>query len=252
MPVLFCLVTGLIMGSFFNVIIYRLPRGESIVTPPSHCPTCNTKLKVKDLIPVMSFLFNKGKCRYCRSEISWQYPIVELLTAFIYLLTYLNFGLTVKMFIYLFLLSYLIIISLIDYNEIIIPNVLSYSGIIVGLILSLIFNHISFSQSILGLFIPSLSLLIIALIFKGGMGIGDVKLVGMIGTFIGAKYTLLAIFLGALIGLIYGIIKLCKDEMNRKTPIPFAPFINLGAIIMIFYGNELINLYWQFVFKFLI
>lgn len=243
---------GLILGSFFNVVIYRLPRGGSIITPPSHCPSCNTRLKVVDLIPIISFLLSGGKCRYCGEKISWQYPIVEALTGILFLLTYLKFGLSKETLIFLFLVSYLIIISFIDLHEQIIPNVLSYSGIIIGLILSIFFNHISFVDSLLGLLIPAGALLIIAIIFKGGMGIGDVKLVGMIGTFIGFKYTLIGIFLGAFIGSVVGIAKLVKGDIERKTPIPFGPFINIGALIMLFAGDEIINLYWELVFRYLV
>src|SRR6056297_2475315 len=216
-------ITGLIIGSFLNVVIYRLPRGESIITPPSHCPSCNTRLKAVDLIPVLSYIIYSGECRYCGAKISLQYPVVELLTAIMYLLTYIKFGFSLEGFIYLFLISVLIIISFIDLNEKIIPNILSYSGIIIGLILSLIFNHISFLSAILGLMIPSLLLLIIALIFKGGMGIGDVKLVGMIGTFTGYFYPLIGIFIGALVGTIIYLPLLIKGNVNGKTRIPFGP-----------------------------
>ncbi|MFW6025244.1 MAG: prepilin peptidase [Candidatus Woesearchaeota archaeon] len=237
-------ITGLILGSFFNVVIYRLPRGESIITPPSHCPECNTRLKTIDLIPVISYIINKGKCRYCGANISWQYPVVELITAFLYLFTYLKFGLTIEFLIYLFLISYLIIISFIDYNEKIIPNFLSYSGIIIGLVLAIIFNHITFISSLIGLIVPSFLLLIIALIFKGGMGIGDVKLVGMIGAFTGYLYPLLAIFLGALIGSVLYLPLMIRGKVDGKTRIPFGPLINIGALIMIFFGERLIDLYW--------
>jgi len=241
-------ITGLIIGSFFNVVIYRLPRGESVITPPSHCPSCNTRLKTVDLIPVLSYIIYRGKCRYCGAKISLQYPIVELLTAILYLLVYVKFGFTLEGFIYLFLISILIIISFIDLNEKIIPNLLSYSGIIIGLILSLIFNHISFLSAILGLLIPSLLLLIIALIFKGGMGIGDVKLVGMIGTFTGYLYPLIGIFIGALVGSIVFLPLLITGKIGKKTRIPFGPLISLGTIIMILYGERLIDLYWSFLF----
>ena len=241
-------IIGLIIGSFFNVVIYRLPRGESIIAPPSHCPNCNTRLKTVDLIPVISYIFNKGECRYCGVNISWQYPVVELLTAFLYLFTHLKFGLTADFFIYLFLISYLIIISFIDFNEKIIPNVLSYSGIIIGLVLAIIFNHISFISSLIGLIVPSLLLLLIALIFKGGMGIGDVKLVGMIGVFTGYLYSLLSIFLGALIGSVVYLPLMLTGKVDPKTRIPFGPLINIGALIMIFYGEELIDIYLQFIF----
>ena len=245
-PLIF--ITGLIIGSFFNVVIYRLPRGESVITPPSHCPSCNTRLKAVDLIPVLSYIFYKGKCRYCGAKISLQYPLVELLTAILYLSVYIRFGFSLEGFIYLFLFSLLITISFIDLNEKIIPNLISYSGIIIGLILSIIFNHMSFISAILGLLIPSLLLLIIALVFQGGMGIGDVKLVGMIGTFTGYLYPLIGIFIGALVGSIIFLPLLLTGKINKKTKIPFGPLISLGTVIMILFGERLIDLYWSFLF----
>ena len=241
-------ITGLIIGSFFNVVIYRLPRGESVIIPPSHCPSCNTRLKAVDLIPVLSYIIYRGKCRYCGAKISLQYPVVELLTAILYLSVYIKFGFSLEGFIYLFLISLLIIISFIDLNEKIIPNLLSYSGIIIGLILSLIFNNLSFISAILGLIIPSLLLLIIALIFQGGMGIGDVKLVGMIGTFTGYLYPLIGIFIGSLFGSIIFLPLLMTGKIDKKTRIPFGPLISLGTIIMILFGEWLIDLYWSFLF----
>ena len=241
-------ITGLIIGSFFNVVIYRLPRGESVITLPSHCPSCNTRLKAVDLIPVLSYIIYRGKCRYCGAKISLQYPTVELITSILYLLVYINFGFTLEGFIYLFLISILIIISFIDLNEKIIPNILSYSGIIIGLILAIIFNHISFLSAILGLLIPSLLLLIIALIFKGGMGIGDVKLVGMIRTFTGYLYPLIGIFIGALVGSVVFLPLLMTGKIGKKTKIPFGPLISLGTVIMILFGEQLIDMYWSFLF----
>src|SRR6056297_489042 len=120
---------GLMVGSFLNVVIYRLPEGESIVFPPSHCPDCNHKLKFYDLIPVISFLSLSGKCRYCGRKISWQYPLVELITGILYLLLYLQYGYSIKFVILMLLISALIVISLIDLKYKIIPNVISYSFI---------------------------------------------------------------------------------------------------------------------------
>jgi len=239
----FIIFAGLIIGSFLNVIIYRLPLKKSIIFPASHCPKCETKLKYYDLIPVLSYLFSKGRCRYCGEKISLQYPIVELLTALLFLLTFLKYGLTAEFIILIILISALITVSFIDIDKQIIPNEITFSLITNGLILALIFDHISFINSVLGLIIPGGLLLLIALIYKKGMGLGDVKLVAMIGVFIGWKFALLSIFIGALIGSIYGVYMMIKTGMDRKTRIPFGPFISLGAVVMILYGNKLINWY---------
>ena len=236
-------IFGLIIGSFLNVVIYRLPEKESIVKPGSHCPQCNTRLKSVDLIPVVSFIINGGKCKYCGARISWQYPFVELLTAFFFLGAYLKFGLAIELFIMLILLSALIVISFIDYKYMIIPNVITYSGIIIGLLSAIFFDYITIFSSLLGIVIPALILLAIALIFKGGMGMGDVKLASMLGAFLGTTYTLAGIFIGSLLGSIIGLLLMGLGVMDRKDRIPFGPFICFGAVIMIFFGEFLIDWY---------
>jgi len=234
---------GLIVGSFLNVVICRLPEGKSIVNPPSHCPNCNTRLKVIDLIPVVSYLSTGGKCRYCGEKISFQYPFVELLTAFLFLGAYLKFGFSFELFFMLLLLSSLVVISFIDYKYMIIPNVITYSGVIIGLLYAIIFDYINIVDSLLGIFIPALLLLIVALIFKGGMGMGDVKLVAMLGAFLGYKYILASIFIGSVFGSVIGLAFMGLGLIERKTRIPFGPFICLGAMLMIFFGNQLITWY---------
>jgi leader peptidase (prepilin peptidase)/N-methyltransferase len=239
---------GLIIGSFLNVVIYRLPEKESIVKPGSHCPQCNTNLKAIDLIPVVSFLINRGKCKYCGASISWQYPFVELLTAFFFLGAYLKFGLSFELLIMLILLSALIVISFIDYKYMIIPNIITYSGIVIGLLSALFFNYFTIFSSLLGIVIPALILLVIALIFKGGMGMGDVKLASMLGAFLGTTYTLAGIFIGSLLGSVIGLSLMGLGILERKDRIPFGPFICFGAVIMIFFGEFLIDWYVSFFF----
>ena len=246
--ILIIFLLGLIIGSFLNVVIYRIPLKKSIIFPYSYCPYCETELPYYDLIPLISYFVNKGKCRYCNENISIQYPIVELLTALLFLLTFLKYGLNSEFIIFLLLISSLIIVSFIDFKHQIIPNEITFTFIPLGLILSLFFNHISFINSMLGLIIPAGVLLFIAFIYKKGMGIGDVKLIGMIGVFIGWKYALISIFIGALLGSIYGIFMMVTNNMIRKTQIPFCPFISTGAIIMILYGNNLINWYIKIFF----
>lgn len=240
---IFILIFGLIIGSFLNVIIYRLPRDESIVYPPSHCPHCGTRLKAVDLVPVFTFLWNRGRCRYCSKPIDWYYPIVELLTGLLFLLLYLKFGNTINFWLLIILVSLLITISFIDLKYMIIPNKITYPGMVVGLIISLIYNHISFLSSLLGLLVPASLLLLLASIFEKGLGMGDVKLVAMIGTFIGWEYTLLGIFLGSLIGAVPGLVLIITGVIDRKTRIPFGPLISVGTIITILYGKEIIELY---------
>lgn len=239
----FIFILGLIIGSFLNVIIYRLPKNKSIISPPSHCPACGTWLKPFDLVPILSFLLSRGKCRYCGVKISWQYPVVELLTGLLFLSIYVKYGIGSNSIVFLVLVSLLIIISFIDLKYKIIPNKITYPGMIAGLLIVLIFNHLSFMSALLGLIIPGGSLLLIALLFKKGMGMGDVKLVAMIGTFIGWKYTLLGLFLGSLIGLLISIILIILGKAGRKTQIPFGPYISIGTLIIILWGEKIISFY---------
>ncbi len=196
-------ILGLIVGSFNNVCIYRIPRKESIVYPESHCPQCNARITPVDNIPLLSYFLLKGRCRNCRSKISLQYPIVESLNAIIYLLLYLKYGLSIQTSVYMALSSVLIIIAFIDFREEIIPDGISLPGIIIGFILSFLVNYISVMESVLGILVGGGAILLIALfgswIFKKeAMGGGDVKLASMIGAFLGWKYILLSLFLGFL------------------------------------------------------
>lgn len=239
-------IFGILIGSFLNVIIYRLPRGESIVFPSSHCPECSSSLQVLDLIPVLSFLLLKGKCRYCGEKISIKYPFVEFLTGFLLISLYHQYRLNTEFIIFSMLVYALVVISFIDYKLKIIPNKITYPGIIIGLILSLFFKHIKFISSLLGILIPSVLFLMIAFIYQKGLGMGDVKLVAMIGTFIGWQYTLMSIFIGSFIAVIIIIILIALNVIDPREQIPFGPFISIGSIITILYGTEIYFLLYIF------
>ena len=240
-------ILGLMIGSFLNVVIYRLPQGESIVFPGSHCPDCGQELKAIDLIPVLSFLFNKGKCRYCKAKISYQYPVVELLTAFIFLALYWGYNLTIQFLIYAVLLSALIVVSLIDIQHLIIPNKITYPGIILAFLVSLINSQVTWWDSLLGIVGAGLLLLIIAIVSKGGLGLGDVKLIAMIGGFLGWQKAFLIIFLASILGSIIGIFLIIFSNKNWKSKLPFGVFLSLATLLIIFWGNEIIQFYWQFL-----
>ncbi|AZO95690.1 prepilin peptidase [Halocella sp. SP3-1] len=239
---LLIVMIGLTFGSFLNVIIWRLPRQESIITPGSHCLECGEDLKIRDLIPVFSFFLTRGKCRYCGKAISWQYPVVEVLTAFLLTILYHNYGLNISFIIYSILICILIVCSLIDLQYKIIPNKLTYPALIAALISSIFLNHISLMGSLTGILVPGGLFLLLALLYGKGLGMGDVKLVAVIGAVIGWQFTLIGIFLASLIGSITGLILMIAGIMDRKTRIPFAPFIGLGTIISLFYGEELFSI----------
>ncbi|WP_018247719.1 prepilin peptidase [Orenia marismortui] len=234
---------GLLIGSFLNVVIYRLPKNQSIVWPGSHCPKCQEDLKAIDLIPVFSFVFSKGKCRYCQTKISYQYPLVELITAIFSLGVYLKYGFSTHFFIYNILIFLLIISSFVDLKYQIIPNKITYPGVVIALLTSCFFDHISILNSVLGIILAGGFLLVIAILTKGGMGIGDVKLAALNGSVLGAKFALLGIFLGSLIGSIISLFLIYAGIKSRRDRIPFGPFIAIGTVVMIFWGNEIINWY---------
>ncbi len=241
-------ILGLIVGSFSNVCIYRIPRNESIIYPASHCPKCHTTIKPKDNIPLLSYILLKGKCRNCKTKISIQYPMVEFLSGLIYLIIYLIYGLSVQTLIYIILSSALIIIAFIDLNEQIIPDVISLPGIVTGFIISFFVPYISFINSALGVVVGGGIILVISLggsvIYKKeAMGGGDVKLAAMIGAFLGWRYIIISLFLGFFLGALAGIILIIAKIKKREDVIPFGPFIVLGSLITLLWGEQIISWY---------
>ncbi|TYT20970.1 prepilin peptidase [Dictyoglomus thermophilum] len=243
---------GSAVGSFLNVVIYRLPRRESIIFPPSHCPSCGHKLSAKDLIPILSYILLKGRCRYCGARISWRYPAVEFITGISYAILFWIYGFSLFIFKSLILISMLIPIFFIDLENMLIPDVISIPGIVVGLLFS--FWEGNLVQGVLGSLIFGGILLLIyvvaLLILKEeGMGQGDIKLGFMLGSFLGLKLSLFAIFLSYLIGGIFSIFVIVLRSKNLKTAIPFGPFLITGALISLFWGEVLIKLYLSLVFR---
>jgi len=246
--VILIFILGLILGSFSNVCIYRIPRNESIIYPASHCPKCGSHIKPVDNIPLLSFILLKGRCRNCKNKISIQYPTVEVLTGLIYLIIYLIYGLSIQSLIYIILSSALIIIAFIDLNEEIVPDVISLPGIVIGFILSFFVSYISFINSALGVAVGGGIILIIGLagsvIFKKeAMGGGDVKLAAMIGAFLGWRYIVISLFLGFFLGALAGIILIMSKIKSREDTVPFGPFIVLGSFITLLWGEKIISWY---------
>lgn len=242
-------ISGLIIGSFLNVCIYRIPRGESLVLSRSKCPHCGHLLKWWELMPIISFVILKGKCSECGEPISWYYSLVELFTAIIFVILFLKFNLTSTFFVYVFLFSVLLILSGIDIRFGVIPDIISIPGIIMGVVLSLFLNHIDIINSLLGLAAGGGVLLLIAYISKGGMGGGDVKMMAMIGAFVGWKISLLSIFLGAFIGAVNGVILiLINKDKNIKSALPFGPYLSFATLISILYYDIIISFYLDFFF----
>ena len=244
----FIIVLGTLIGSFLNVVIYRLPKEESISFPPSHCSNCKTRLKPLDLIPIFSYLFLKGKCRTCETKISIQYPIIEAVTGFTFLFTYIQFGLTLELIQYLFILSIFIAIFVIDYRHYIIPDSLN----LLIFLIAVIFFGIGFAKGehsatdllyrVYGLILGGGFFFLIAVV-TGAMGGGDIKMIAALGFLFGLSHTLLLIFLSFVLGGILSGVLLAFKIKKRKDHIPFGPFICIGAVITIFWGEELIRWY---------
>jgi leader peptidase (prepilin peptidase)/N-methyltransferase len=263
------LLFGLIVGSFLNVCIVRLPRGRSIVSPPSHCPRCKRSIKFYDNIPVISFLILRGKCRACNEPISWRYPAVELLNGLMYVWTVREFGFGGEAFLVMAFCSSLIVITFIDYDHQIIPDVITLPGMLVGLMLAPFFMSVladplpfhigsllphagpyltGFLNSFIGLLFGATPLLAIGWLWEKlrnveAMGGGDVKLMGMVGSFLGWKGALLTIMLGALAGSVVGITLILLNRHKMDKVIPFGPFLAVGAVVTMFYGYDIVSWY---------
>jgi len=240
-------VIGLFIGSFLNVCIHRIPRGESIVFPSSSCPGCGARIRPWDNVPILSYLILWGKCRSCKGKISIRYPLVEALSALLALAMLYRFGLNASFAVYYVWTCALLVITFIDLDHQIIPDSLSIGGIVAGLAL-VWWMPVSYLDALIGLGLGAG--LLIAVIYgyffltgKHGMGGGDVKLLGMIGVFTGWQGVLFTIFTGSLVGSLVGIPWALLQRKNMQTAIPFGPFLALGAFIYVLFGEPIIAWY---------
>ena len=256
--IFFIFLFGLIVGSFFNCVIYRLEQKQSFLKGRSFCPHCKHILFWQDLIPVFSFLFLKGKCRYCQKRISWQYPLVELATGilFVLLLNFSPFGRSLvggEFLIFNFIIScFLIIIFVYDLKHFIIPDKIIYPAIGIALIynfyqlltthypLPIVLNNLYAAFGAAGFF------LFIVLVSRGKwMGVGDIKLAFLMGLLLGFPYILVALFFSFLIGAIIGIGLILAKRKTMKSEVPFGPFLVIGTFTALFWGEIIINWYWN-------
>ncbi|HAG08834.1 MAG TPA: prepilin peptidase [Desulfotomaculum sp.] len=238
-------ISGLITGSFFNVCIYRLPRKESVVFPPSRCPLCQTRLTPRDLVPLFSYLWLKGCCRYCQGRISWRYPAVELLTGLLFMMLYAHFGFNLWLVKYLILTCLLMIISFIDLEHYFIPDQLILLMLGTGILLNFFTRELPIPSILWGMLVLAGTLFLLAALSKGGMGGGDIKLAGAAGLFLGWPQSLLALFLAGFLGGIFSLILLIFQLKKRKDPLPFAPFLSGGIILTVFFGQALLKWYFS-------
>jgi leader peptidase (prepilin peptidase)/N-methyltransferase len=250
-------VFGAIVGSFLNVCIARIPNDESVIHPPSHCPKCNARIRFYDNIPLISYVILLGRCRACSERISPRYFAVELLMAALAVTLYYQFGLGLAFIASFVFVAALIVISFIDLDVRIVPDVISLPGIVVGLLFSVIGRFIlndpyelvpSPWSSILGILIGGGVLLALAWAYEAftgveGMGGGDIKLLAMIGAFLGWPSIPVTLFFSSLAGSVIGLTAMVIKGVGRKYALPFAPFLCLGALLYLFFGRELVEIY---------
>lgn len=240
------IVFGLLIGSFLNVCIYRVPRKQSIVFLASHCTKCKTELKPLDLVPVFSYCFLKGKCKYCKMKIGSKYAIIELVNAVMYLFLFMKFGFSIEFLEFAILTSLLIVITSVDLESQIIPDefiVFGFAVIIIFIVISVFRGNLELLNSGIGLLLGGGIFLLIAVLSNGAMGGGDIKLMALLGFWFGWQSILLIMFLSFVLGAIISVTLLLFKIKSRKDKIPFAPFIVLATILALFFGNEIISFY---------
>ncbi|MFA9555950.1 A24 family peptidase [Evansella sp. AB-rgal1] len=245
---IYLFILGAILGSFYNVVGLRVPAGESIVSPGSHCPACNKNLTWMELIPILSFFLQKGRCRNCATKISPVYPFYEALTACLFTISPLLVGWSKELPIALALISLLIIITVSDLSTMLIPDKVLLFFLPLFILLTVISPLTPWWDSIVGAVVGFGILLLIAIVSKGGMGGGDIKLFGVLGIVLGLTGVFVALFIASFLGAVVGIAARMGKKVEKGSPIPFGPFIAIGSLISYFFHNSIIEWYIQLLF----
>jgi leader peptidase (prepilin peptidase)/N-methyltransferase len=246
-----CGLIGLCVGSFLNVVIYRVPRRESVIRPRSHCPACDSPIADRDNVPVLSWLLLRGRCRSCRARISIRYPIVELGTAVLFVAAAVRLGATWQLPAFCVFFASLLAISMIDLDHFIIPNRVIYPthGVTIPLLGAAAaadgsWDHLR--NAAIGGVAGFGVLLVIHLVSPRGMGFGDVRLAGVIGVmlgWLGLRYLFLGLFLGFLLAAVIGLVLIAAHLRSRKDAVPFGPFMAMGAVLAVLWGQAILNAY---------
>ncbi|MDJ0735207.1 MAG: A24 family peptidase [Nostocaceae cyanobacterium] len=254
---------GSSIGSFLNVVIYRVPAGLSVISPPSRCPRCLNQLKAYDNVPVLGWLWLKGRCRFCKSKISFRYPVVEAITGIIFLLIFLIFKVSLLTIGYWAFCSWLLALSLIDLDTMTLPNPLTQSGLVLGILFQMtlgfftigtwegLVNHLmgAIGAAVLGLWLFDAIAILGSIMFgKAVMGAGDAKLAAMMGAWLGWKYLLLAAFLACAFGAVVGGGAILISQRQWGQKMPFGPFLALGAVVTVFAGEAILSTYLSLFF----
>jgi leader peptidase (prepilin peptidase)/N-methyltransferase len=235
--VIVAVLFGLLVGSFLNVVIHRVPRRESVVWPASHCPHCGEPIRPKDNIPLISYLLLRGRCRNCKEPISVRYPAVEATTGLLFGAAAYEFGVSLALLSALVFISALISLAVIDLEHGLLPNAIVGPAALAGLVLSILANPAGWWTFPLSAIAVAGALLGLALIYPSGMGMGDVKMGGMLGAFLG-PYAALAVFLGAVLGAVTGGLLMAAGKMRRRSALPFGLFMALGALSASLWGRN--------------
>lgn len=240
------LLIGLIFGSFYNVVGLRVPKKLPFHNDRSFCPTCKQYLHWYELIPVISYLIQGGKCRNCRAHISLMYPIIESLTGFLFMFSYIKIGMEIELVTALLFISMLMIIFVSDITYMLIPNKILLFFLPLLVVMRVISPLNPWYDSIIGAVLGFVLIALIILVSQGGMGGGDMKLFGVLGVVLGWQNTFLTFFIAAFLGAIIGGILMLLNKVEKKQPIPFGPYIVIGALVSYFYGEQILTLYLSF------
>jgi leader peptidase (prepilin peptidase) / N-methyltransferase len=243
----FVFIFGAAVGSFLNVCIFRIPAGVSIVKPSSRCPFCHHPIRFYDNIPLVSFLVLQAKCRDCGARISWRYPLIEFMTGLLAMLLFMEFGLTFKFLAYFMFTAVLIAISFIDLDHQIIPDVLSLPGIPLFFLAAVFMVKVPWLEALIGLLAGGGVLLTIAFVYelitgREGMGGGDIKLLAMIGGFLGWQSLIFVVLVSSLLGAVAGIAVMVIKKQDMKYAVPFGPFLSAAAVAYLFFGDAFVKL----------
>jgi leader peptidase (prepilin peptidase) / N-methyltransferase len=232
---------GLVVGSFLNVVIHRVPLRRSVVRPASRCPACGELIEPIDNVPLLSYALLRGRCRNCKTRISARYPLVEALTGALFAAAAYEFGLSLRLLSALVLISTLVALAGIDLEHRLLPNVIVAPAALIGLTLSILESPEKWWSYPVSAIAVAGGLFALAVVYQGGMGMGDVKMGGMLGAFLG-PYAALAVFVGALCGTLVGGALMALGRMERRSPLPFGVFMAIGGIVALFVGPDL----WRF------
>jgi leader peptidase (prepilin peptidase)/N-methyltransferase len=241
-------ILGTLFGSFANVCIYRLPQRLSIIFPGSHCPSCQEALRPWQNIPVLSYLLLGGQCARCKTVISLRYPLIELSNGLLYVFLYYQYHLSVQTVVFALLTTALLIVSCIDLAHTIIPDAITLPGIVVGLGTSLWLTPVGLRNALLGVGLGGglfllMAVLSVVILTREGRGGGDIKLIAMLGAFLGWQAVLVTIFLAAVLGAGVGLTLILIRRKGRREPLPFGPFLALGALLAMVWGDTILAWY---------